>query len=332
MDKIPKSVTFSKNVFIPVTNVCRNNCGYCTFRHEPEDATFMSPDDVLPILQQGKVVGCTEALFTYGEYADEIPKYKSWLENIGFFSNVEYVLYLCKLAIKTGLLPHTNAGVLSYREMKSLKPWNASMGLMLETVGEIDAHKNCPGKDPKIRMKTIKYAGELQIPFTTGILVGIGETLEERINSLHAIADLHANYDHIQEVIIQNFIPKADTRMEMCKPPTIEEMKQIVSAARDILPSDVAIQVAPNLIDPNILIQHGVTDLGGISSTTIDWINPESQWPSVDKLQSMLKYIILKERLPIYPKYIKKGWYSQELASLINSMINIDGYKNSCRI
>lgn len=322
-------ITFSRNIFIPVTNVCRNRCGYCTFRHEPDEpgSCFMSPEDVLPILREGKKAGCTEVLFTFGEYAEEIPEYKKWLEELGFSSNVEYVIHLCKLAIKIGLLPHTNAGVLNYTELEALKPWNASMGLMLETTGMVAAHFNCPGKQPDVRIKTIKYAGELQIPFTTGILVGIGETLDDRIDSLQCISNLHNEYGHIQEVIVQNFIPKPGTSMEKHSSPTIEEMMQIVSIAREILPADIAIQVAPNLIDPYVLVKYGATDLGGISPTTIDWINPETEWPTVDKLREMLKDIPLRERLPIYPAYIKKGWYSRNLKSLIRSMADNDGYR-----
>ncbi|WP_321418354.1 7,8-didemethyl-8-hydroxy-5-deazariboflavin synthase subunit CofG [uncultured Methanomethylovorans sp.] len=322
-------VTFSRNVFVPVTNVCRNRCGYCTFRREPDEpgSCFMSPDEVIPILKDGKKAGCTEVLFTFGEYADEIPEYKKWLEELGFPSNVEYVIHLCKLAIKVGILPHTNAGVLNYTELEALKPWNASMGLMLETTGKVAAHLNCPGKHPDVRIKTIKYAGELQIPFTTGILVGIGETLDDRIDSLQCISNLHQEYGHIQEVIVQNFIPKTGTFMEKHSSPTIEDMMQIVSIAREILPADIAIQVAPNLIDPYLLVKYGATDLGGISPTTIDWINPETEWPSVEKLQEMLRDISLRERLPIYPAYIKKGWYSKNLKSLIKSMIDNDGYR-----
>ena len=324
-------VTFSRNVFIPVTNVCRNRCGYCTFRCEPDEpgSRFMSPEDVVPILKEGKKTGCTEVLFTFGEYAEEVPEYKKWLEELGYLSNVEYVVDLCKLAIKIGLLPHTNAGVLNYMELEALKPWNASMGLMLETTGMVAAHLNCPGKQPDIRIKTIKYAGELQIPFTTGILVGIGETLDDRIESLQCIANLHEEYRHIQEVIVQNFIPKPGTSMEKQSSPGIEEMVQIVSIAREILPADIAIQVAPNLIDPYLLIKYGASDLGGISPTTIDWINPETEWPTVDNLRGMLKDISLRERLPIYPDYIKKGWYSKNLKPLIKSMADNEGYRRS---
>ncbi|WP_367343445.1 7,8-didemethyl-8-hydroxy-5-deazariboflavin synthase subunit CofG [Methanomethylovorans sp.] len=322
-------VTFSRNVFIPVTNVCRNRCGYCTFRREPDEAglRFLSPEDIIPILKEGKKAGCSEVLFTFGEYAEEVPEYKRWLEEMDYSSNIEYVIDLCKLAIRIGLLPHTNAGVLNYVELESLKPWNASMGLMLETTGMVPAHLNCPGKQPDVRIKTIRYAGELQIPFTTGILIGIGETLDDRIDSLQCISDLHVEYGHIQEVIIQNFIPKPGTSMEKHAPPTIDEMVQMVSIAREILPADIAIQVPPNLIDPYLLVQCGATDLGGISPTTIDWINPETEWPTVDNLQELLKDIPLRERLPIYPDYIKKGWYSKHLKSLIRSMADNDGYR-----
>ncbi|WP_370576065.1 7,8-didemethyl-8-hydroxy-5-deazariboflavin synthase subunit CofG [Methanomethylovorans sp.] len=324
-------VTFSRNVFVPVTNVCRNRCGYCTFRREPGEpgSCFMSPQDVVPILKEGKKAGCTEVLFTFGEYAEEVPEYKKWLEELGFSSNVEYVIHLCKLAIKIGLLPHTNAGVLNYMELEALKPWNASMGLMLETTGMVAAHFNCPGKYPDVRIKTIRYAGELQIPFTTGVLVGIGETLDDRIDSLQCISNLHEEYGHIQEVIVQNFIPKPGTSMEKHVSPTIEEMMQIVSIAKEILPADIAIQVAPNLIDPYLLVKYGATDLGGISPMTIDWINPETEWPTVEKLREMLKDIPLRERLPIYPGYIKKGWYSKNLKPLIRSMADNDGYRRS---
>ncbi len=289
----------------------------------------MSTEDILPILKEGKKAGCTEVLFTFGEYAEEVPEYKQWLEELGYSSNVEYVIDLCKLAIKIGLLPHTNAGVLNYIELEALKPWNASMGLMLETTGMVTAHLNCPGKQPDVRIKTIKYAGQLQIPFTTGILVGIGETLDDRIDSLQCIANLHLEYGHIQEVIIQNFIPKPGTSMEKQSSPGIEEMVQIVSMAREILPADIAIQVAPNLIDPYLLVKYGASDMGGISPTTIDWINPETEWPTVDNLRGMIKDISLRERLPIYPGYIKKGWYSKNLKPLIRYMADNEGYRLS---
>jgi FO synthase subunit 1 len=322
-------VTFCRNVFVPVTNICRNRCGYCTFRRNPDDpeAQLMKIEDVIPILEDGKKAGCTEVLFTFGEYAEEVPQYKEWLEEIGYSSTVDYICELCRIAINKGLLPHTNAGVLNYTELEKLKPLNASMGLMLETTADIAAHEGSPGKVPSRRIKTMRYAGELHIPFTTGILIGIGETLDDRINSLLTIAELHEEYGHIQEVIIQNFTPKPDTPMADTPSPTEEEMMQAILIAREILPDDVAIQVAPNLIDPYLLIQCGASDLGGVSPTTIDWINPESEWPSVSELKEMIHEVELKERLPIYPQYIKKGWYDDILNDLINSLADEDGYR-----
>lgn len=322
-------VTFCRNVFIPVTNVCRNKCGYCTFRRDPGDpgAKLMKIEDIVPILEDGKKAGCTEVLFTFGEYAEEMPIYREWLQELGYSSTIEYICELCRIAIDKGLLPHTNAGVLNYSELEQLKPFNASMGLMLETTADIAAHEGSPGKTPSKRIKTIRYAGELNIPFTTGILVGIGETLDDRINSLLTIAELHEEYEHIQEVIIQNFKPKPDTLMYDMPCPTEEEMMQAILIAREILPRDVAIQVAPNLIDPYTLIQCGASDLGGISPTTIDWINPESEWPSISELVETLQGIELKERLPIYPQYIKREWYSDTLKELIDELANDEGYR-----
>lgn len=287
----------------------------------------MMPDEIIPILEGGKNAGCTEVLFTFGEYADEVPGYKEMLSRTGYDSTLEYVASLCRTAIDIGLLPHTNAGVLNYTELELLKPLNASMGLMLETVADVDAHANCPGKRPSVRLKTLNYAGELQIPFTTGILVGIGEDLDDRINSLLSIAESHEKYGHIQEVIIQNFLPKVGTPMADFLPPTEEEMMQTVLIASEILPHDITIQVAPNLIDPYLLIQCGAKDLGGISPTTIDWINPEATWPDLSRLRQMVKDIPLRERLPIYPEYIKKGWYSDQIKELILSLSDKHGYR-----
>lgn len=326
---MPEFVTFSRNVFIPVTNICRNRCGYCTFRRDPEhpEARLMSVEEIIPILKNGKEAGCTEALFVFGEYAEEVPEYRKELNEMGYSSTVEYVTELCELTIGIGLLPHTNAGILNRRELEMLKTLNVSMGLMLETTAELKAHCESPGKAPSKRIDMIRTAGELRIPFTTGILVGIGETTEDRKNSLEVIADIHKEFGHIQEVIIQNFMPKPDTPMADHAPPTKEDMIRTVALAREILPDDIAVQVAPNLIDPRILIENGATDLGGISPTTIDWINPEAEWPSVVELQQMTGEIPLKERLPIYPQYIQKGWYSSKLSDLIETLTDKNGFK-----
>ena len=328
-------VTYCRNVFIPVTNICRNKCGYCGFRRKPDDkdAHLMHIEQIIPILENGKKTGCTEALFTFGEYAEEVVEYREWLQDIGYSTTVEYVAELCKIAIEIGLLPHTNAGILDISGLKILKPLNASLGLMLETTAKLDtpgmAHNDCVGKDPAVRLDAIEAAGKLKIPFTTGILIGIGETLDERINSLRSIANIHEKYGHIQEVIIQNFMPKPDTPMSQHKPPTEQEMVQAVLLARDILPNDVAVQVAPNLIDPHLLVRSGASDMGGISPTTIDWINPEAQWPSVSKLQKMVKGVQLRERLPIYPQYIEKGWHGNGVKELVGTLADENGYRKT---
>lgn len=292
----------------------------------------MKPEEVIQILRNGVKAGCTEALFTFGEYPEELPEYRNWLKELGYSSTLEYLSFLSETALEIGILPHTNGGIMSRAELKALKPLNASMGLMLESTATLDAHKACPGKVPERRLETIQEAGKLQIPYTTGILVGIGESREARIESLEAIAALHRSYGHIQEAIIQNFAPKPGTPMESFPRPTGEEMMDAVSLARRILPPEVAVQVAPNLIEPKALVSKGVTDLGGISPLTIDWINPEAEWPDVKDLQVKLGVIPLRERLPIYPKYVKSGWYSEKTGELIQRLSDADGYRKSAKM
>ena len=250
------------------------------------------------------------------------------LNDFGYDDIIDYLLDLCRLSISVGLLPHSNPGILEKKELEKLKPYNASMGLMLETMGDIDAHHGCNGKSPEVRIKTIELAGELKIPFTTGILVGIGETWEERVRSLQKIKEIHEKFGHIQEVIIQNFIPKPGTRMAASLAPGIKEMIKTVSMARHILPEDVAIQVSPNLIEPGALIRSGASDLGGISPETIDHINPESPWPGVEELKNMIN-IPLRERLPIYPQYIKKMWFNNEISCLIRKFSDTEGFRKT---
>lgn len=287
----------------------------------------MKPEEIIPILERGVKAGCTEALFTFGEYPDEVPEYREWLKKLGYSSTLEYLVFLCEKAIDIGILPHTNAGIMTGQELETLKPLNASMGLMLESTAALIAHKDCPGKVPELRLDTIREAGRLKIPYTTGLLVGIGENREDRIKSLEAIAGLHREYGHIQEVIIQNFAPKPGTPMENFPEPSIADMVDTVSLARRILPTDVAVQVAPNLIEPVILIKTGVTDLGGISPLTIDWINPEAGWPDIQELQDKLGNTCLRERLPIYPKYVREGWYSGKISKLIKKLSDMEGFR-----
>jgi len=327
---LPPFVTFSRNVFIPLTNICRNKCGYCGFRKDMDhpEAKLLSPGEVREILERGVKTGCTEALFTFGERPEEVHGFNKWLARYGYVTIIDYLADLCRLSMNTGLLPHSNAGVLELSEFEKLKPYNASMGIMLETVARIDAHEGCPGKIPSARIRTIEIAGELGIPFTTGILVGIGETWEDRELSLRMISRLHEKFGHIQEVIIQNFAPKPDTRMASRKAPSIEEMIRTISMARKILPQDVAIQVSPNLIHPRELIRCGASDLGGISPETIDHINPESPWPGFLELEAMVD-VPLRERLPIYPKFVKNGMYSDEIKSLIYTLSDAEGFRKT---
>ncbi|MDI6810432.1 MAG: 7,8-didemethyl-8-hydroxy-5-deazariboflavin synthase subunit CofG [archaeon] len=322
-------ITFSKNIFIPVTNVCRNACDYCGFRARSfEDAHVIGVKEFLNLVHTKGAA--TEALFTTGEspelsYLSSF--FKKRLIEVGFTSLVEYTKKLCTLAIKHGLLPHCNLGVLSTEELKELRDVNASMGLMLETTAELEAHRRSPGKDPEVRLKMIEEAGRLKIPFTSGILVGIGEEKEDRIHSLEALKSLHENYGHIQEVIIQPFLPKPFTPMWNRNPPSFEEMKDVVRAARELLPDEIAIQVPPNLTSPKELIELGASDLGGISERTIDYINPESPWPREAELRRIIAPFELRERLPIYPRFIKKGWYSELLSPLIERYADEDGLR-----
>jgi len=324
-----KYITFSKNIFVPVTNVCRNACDYCGFRaRRVGDAYVIGVTEFLNLVHTKGAA--TEALFTTGESPERSyfsSFFKNRLTEAGFTSLVEYTSELCSLAIKHGLLPHSNLGVLSTEELKALRDVNASMGLMLETTAELEAHRRSPGKDPEVRLKMLEEAGRLQIPFTTGILVGIGEEKEDRIHSLGAIKSLHEKYGHIQEVIIQPFWPKPFTPMWNKKQPSFEEMKDIVRAARELLPGEIAIQVPPNLTSPKELIELGASDLGGISEKTIDYINPESPWPREAELRRLIAPFELRERLPIYPRFIKKGWYSDELSPLIERYADEDGLR-----
>ncbi len=324
-----KYVTFSRNVFIPVTNVCRNACAYCGFRAmSKEDAYIMSVERFMAIIRSVKG-RATEALFTSGdspELADT--RFRDWIRRTtGFSSTVEYTKELCKLAIKEGLLPHCNLGILSYDELEELRPLNASMGLMLETTADVEAHRHSPGKAPELRLEMIANAGELKIPFTTGLLIGIGEKPEDRINSLELLKSLYDEYRHIQEVIIQPFVPKQYTPMCKAKPPDLELMKDVVRTARAILPDEIAIQVPPNLTSPKELIELGASDLGGISEKTIDYINPESPWPSETELREMIAPFVLRERLPIYPEFINRGWYSKEIRPLIERYADEEGLR-----
>lgn len=314
-----RTVTYSRKIFLPVTNLCRDRCGYCTFRKDPNDpdAWTMSPSEIDDVLLLGSAHGCKEALMCLGDKPEAaFPQYRETLAQFGHRTTAEYVARACAMAIERGFLPHTNAGVLSYDEMKMLKPVNASLGLMLENVSPRLSQKgmphfSAPDKDPAVRLRMIHAAGELSIAFTTGILIGIGETPEERVDSLLAIRDLQEAYGHIQEVIIQNFRAKPDTRMAGCAEPAAAEIARTVATARLILGGKMNIQVPPNLnpSDHQLMLRAGINDWGGISPVTRDYINPEAAWPHIDALAKTCRAagFTLRERLSIYDEFIDGG-------------------------
>ncbi len=324
-------VTYSKNVFIPLTNACRNRCGYCGFRSS--NPTIMGRDRVRTLLKAGRKNGCKEALFTFGERPESEPMIKDRLESWGYQSTIEYLYDLCGDAIDIGLLPHSNPGVIGEDELKLLKDVNASMGLMLESSSRRLCergmpHEFCPGKDPEKRMAVIKAAGRFKIPFTTGILIGIGETDDEIVASLRTIKELNDRYHHIQEVIIQNFKPKPGTPMEDHKEPSVELMVDVVKSAREMMP-EMDIQVPPNLNPERweTFLKNGANDLGGVSPVTKDYVNPKMPWPSIERMEKRVKEmgLALKERLCIYPKFIKRGWYSNRINELIEGYVDEEG-------
>jgi FO synthase subunit 1 len=292
----------------------------------------MTEKEVMDVILKGAAAGCTEALLTFGESPDTLFEFNDRFEKTltPFDSFADYVAHLSRLCLKNGLLPHTNGGIFSQKDLELLAPLNAGMGLMLETTANISAHENCPGKIPSARLDFIKRAGKMRIPFTTGLLIGIGETRDDRIQSLYEIKRLHEKYGHIQEVILQNYTPNAGHASDL-KPPSKEEMKDVIIIAKEILPSGISLQVPPNLITPKELIRCGVTDLGGISPITIDYINPEAAWPKIEELTALLKSdgYELKERLPIYPRYVKNGWGGKETLGLIQKLSDENGYRKN---
>lgn len=329
--------TYSRKVFIPLTNLCRDTCSYCTYKREPSDpkAVMMKPEQVLEIAQKGKKARCTEALFMTGERPEQ--KYdeaRQWLKSLGYSSTIEYITHMSELVLKnTGLLPHTNPGNMTKEEMIELKRSNPSLGMMLENVSERLCSKGMPhelasSKNPKVRLKTIENAGQLKIPFTTGLLVGIGETPYELVDSLFAIKELHAKYGHIQEVIIQNFSPKPDTPMALAPTPTLNYMLKAVAVARIIMPS-MNIQVPPNLNPShyNKYLDAGINDWGGISPVTIDHVNPEFPWPRIDDVKSATEQngFVFRARLPVYPEYISKEYLSDEVLEYATALADERG-------
>ncbi len=306
-------LTFSRNVFVPLTTACRYTCSYCTYYDVPGEATLMSPDEIRSILQTGADAGCTEALFTFGDKPDErYTAIHNQLEEWGYDSITEYLYAACEMALEEGLLAHSNPGDLTQAEFRRLREVNCSMGVMLETTADVAAHAGSRRKTPGQRLNTIRAAGREGVAFTTGLLVGIGETWHDRAESLLAIAELHARYDHIQEVIIQNVVPNDRSSFET---PPVETMRRIVAMARFALPESVSVQVPPNLSPTRALLECGIDDLGGVSPITDDYINPEYAWPALEELQSIAEDagVPLFERLPVYGRYLPESLRRERL-------------------
>ena len=304
-------VTFSPKVFLPLTHLCRDKCGYCTFAQPPArvQAPYLDPDAVLAIARAGAEAGCHEALFTLGERPEErYPVARQWLADRGYASTIDYLVAMCRLVIEeTGLLPHGNAGALLPDELARLRAVTASQGMMLESLNPtLAAHVGSPDKTPERRLATLQAAGELAIPFTTGILCGIGESRQDRIDALHAIAESHTRHGHVQEVIVQNFLPKPGTSMHSAPPCPEDEYLWSVAVARVILPPDIRLQAPPNLSDDfGRLLDAGIDDWGGVSPVTPDHVNPERPWPAIDRLRraTEARGFVLAPRLTIYPAY-----------------------------
>jgi len=311
-----KVVTYSRKVFINLINLCKDSCSYCTYKKEPTnpEVVMLSPSQAIAIAKLGKEARCTEALIVTGERPEiKYKEAKRWLTSLGHRNLSELLADLSeKIISQTGMLPHTNAGSLTKKEMSMLKSTNASLGMMLENSSERltnrgKAHEKAPSKNPKVRLKSLISAGELNFPITTGLLVGIDESFNEIIESLLLINNINKKYGHVQEVIIQNFIPKKGTIMEYAKSPSYPYFLRCITAARIIL-EDISLQVPPNL-SPDVYSNYldaGINDWGGISPITPDHVNPESPWPTIEKVSAVTreKGFLLRARLPVYPKYI----------------------------
>src|SRR5262245_39601681 len=334
-----RTVTFSPKVFLPITNLCRDRCTYCTFRKDPDDpdAWTMTPDEIAAWSERGRRLGCIEALVCLGDKPElAFPAYRDALLALGHRTTVEYVERACAIALAAGLLPHTNAGILTREEMARLKDVNVSLGLMLESVsprlrGRGEVHQWAPDKEPSVRLRMLREAGELQIPFTTGLLLGIGETLAERVDTLLAIRDLHRAHGHVQEVIVQNFRAKPTIRRADAAEPAPLDIARTVAVARLVLDSDVSVQAPPNLspADHALLLGAGLNDWGGISPLTPDYVNPEAPWPHVRALAAECRAAgyALRERLPIYPAYVDRpGFLAPALRARVAERVTaIDG-------
>ena len=328
-------ITYSPKVFIPLTMLCRDKCGYCTFAQPPArlEHPYLSPEQVLAIASRGTKVGCHEALFTLGERPElRYELARKWLSDHGYDSTIHYLHDMARLVLtETGMLPHANAGALYREELAMLRPVSPSQGMMIETLrDDLACHRGSPDKEPQRRLDTLRFAGELHIPFTTGILVGIGETREDRINALEAIAASHGEFGHVQEVIVQNFLPKPLTIMQHAAPCPQDEYLWTIAAARLILPPEIHLQAPPNLSDDfGVLLDAGIDDWGGVSPVTADHVNPERPWPALDKLRRVTgdRGMVLAPRLTIYPEFVNDPdtWLDQTLHFAVMDRADAEG-------
>lgn len=334
-----RTVTYSRKVFLPLTNLCRDDCGYCTFKRDPGEpgARTMELEEVLAVCEAGARLGCKEALLSLGDRPEaRFPEHRAWLRHRGYRTTMDYVVAASRaIATGTSLLPHANPGLMGERDLAALREWNVSVGLMLETASDRlgtpgGPHERAPDKRPARRLRTVEAAGRLGIAFTTGILIGIGETRAERVDALLAIRALHERYGHVQEVIIQNFRAKPRIPMAAHPEPTPEELRRTLAVARLLLGPAMNVQAPPNL-SPGAypsLIAAGLNDWGGVSPLTIDFINPEAPWPHLAALEAatVAAGATLRERLAIYPEFIgRPGFVPAKLRDRVRAYVDRAG-------
>src|ERR1700737_3097193 len=334
----PGVITYSKKVFIPLTRLCRDRCGYCTFATVPGrlDSPYLSPDEVLAIARDGAARGCKEALFTLGDRPeDRWHQAREWLDANGYDDTLAYVRAMAvRVLEETGLLPHLNPGVLTWTDFQRLKPVAPSMGMMLETTATRlwsepgGPHYGSPDKEPAVRLRVLEDAGRSNVPFTTGLLIGIGETYAERADALFAIRRIQRQYQGIQEVIVQNFRAKPDTAMRAAADADLDELAATIAVTRLILGPSARVQAPPNLVGEQYaqMIAAGIDDWGGVSPLTPDHVNPERPWPHIEELAARTADLgfVLRERLTIYPEYVKRGepWLDPRLVPHVRALVD----------
>ncbi len=330
----PGVITYSKKVFIPLTRLCRDRCGYCTFATVPGrlDSLYLSPDEVLEIARQGAALGCKEALFTLGDRPEaRWRQAREWLDAHGYDDTLSYVRAMAiRVLEETGLLPHLNPGVMNSEDFRRLKPVAPSMGMMLETTAERlftergAPHFGSPDKDPKVRLQVLEDAGRAQVPFTTGILIGLGETPAERVDAIFALQQASRAHHGIQEVIVQNFRAKPDTKMRDTPDAELADLAATIAVTRLVLGAGARIQAPPNLVGEQyqLILDAGIDDWGGVSPLTPDHVNPERPWPQIDELAQVTKNggFTLRERLTIYPPYQRQPWLDPRVAAHVAAL------------